>query len=209
MDTDEQHAHFAWDLLDSAKRVTAPQVIQEPQGTRERGPASRSDPEPPPVSQFSEPGSTEQLRGMPMAEASLTVGSKPPAAVTQPAPEAQTEELFTLPVRSDPAPENEPPCELEPVPVRLPVTAQQSLPDRSDGDVPKLSWIDVGRSTEPGQYRSRYGLVEVRAQDIRIWKMHPRAAFAVMQPSPYSERNVSWLGSFDLGDQEQVAEDER
>jgi hypothetical protein len=93
--------------------------------------------------------------------------------------------------------------------MRLPVMGQQSLPARSDGDVPKLSWIDVRRSTEPGQYRSRYGLVEVRAPYIWIWKMHPHAAFAVMQPSPYSERNVSWLGSSDLGDQEDFTGDEK
>ena len=189
MDTDDQHIHFAWDLLDSAKRVT------RPQGVEEQNVDKQVAPEPPPLP-FSEPDSTGQLRSMPEAEASLMVGSEPPAM------DGFTGKSFTVPLRLDPPPEKQPPGEPEPVPVKLPVTGHPARPARSDGDVPKLSWIDVGRSTEPGQYGSRYGLVEVRAQDIRIWKMHPHAAFAVMQPSPYSERNVSWLGSFDLGDRQ-------
>jgi hypothetical protein len=91
---------------------------------------------------------------------------------------------------------------------RLPVLGQQPLPVRSDGDIPKLGWHDVGMVTEPGQYKSRYGLVQVRADEIWIWKMHPNATFVVMQPSPYSDREVSRLGSFDLGNQEHFASDE-
>jgi hypothetical protein len=82
-------------------------------------------------------------------------------------------------------------------------------PVRSDGDIPKLSWNDVGMATEPGQYKSRYGLVQVRADEIWIWKMHPNATFVVMQPSPYSAQDVSRLGSFDLGNQEHFAPDEK
>jgi hypothetical protein len=80
---------------------------------------------------------------------------------------------------------------------------------RSDGDIPKLSWNDVGMATEPGQYKSRYGLIQVRADEIWIWKMHPNATFVVMQPSPYSRQDVSRLGSFDLGNREHFAPDEK
>ena len=86
---------------------------------------------------------------------------------------------------------------------------QPSLPNRSDGDIPKLSWSDVGMATAPGQYKSRYGLVQVRADEIWIWKMHPNATFVVMQPSPYSDQEVSRLGSFDLGNQEHFAPDQK
>ena len=204
MNTDEQHAHFAWDLLDSAKRVAVPQ------GTQEQVVEKRVTPEPPRRSQPSESRPT-QLRSAPMPEASLIAESKPPAAIAPPAPEAPTGEPFTTPFRPDSALEEAPSRarEPEPLPVRLPVIGQQTLPVRSDGDIPKLNWIDVGRSIEPGQYRSRYGLVQLRAEDIWIWKMHPHAAFVVMQPSPFSEENVSWLGSFDLGDQGDFAEDKK
>src|SRR4029079_18741032 len=112
--------------------------------------------------------------------------------------------------------QSEPPAEKEPAGLRmsgesgrLPILGQQSLPNRGDGDIPKLSWSDVGMATAPGQYKSRYGLVQVRADEIWIWKMHPNATFVVMQPSPYSDQEVSRLGSFDLGNQEHFAPDQK
>jgi hypothetical protein len=33
--------------------------------------------------------------------------------------------------------------------------------------------------TEPGQYESRFGLVEITAEDLAIWKQFPQAAFTV------------------------------
>ena len=62
----------------------------------------------------------------------------------------------------------------------------------------KLTWVDVGMATEPGQYQSRYGLVEVTADDLWVWQKYPNAAFVVMQPSPFSDETVSRLGTFEL-----------
>jgi len=235
MDTDEQPAHFAWDLLDAAKQVAAKQVAEK--------------------RTFSEPARTTNAPDAKEQEYALTlpaspiVQPQPPALrVIQPEPEAATEEPPTPPLlpmspteaalectnQHEPesgipplieqpataAIETEAPAAIEepsraqlqpePTAESLPTTGrrpgseskkmwQQPLSVRSDGDIPKLSWDDVGKATEPGQYKSRYGLIQVRADEIRIWKMYPNAAFAVMQPSPFSDQDVSRLGSFDVG----------
>jgi hypothetical protein len=240
MDTDEQPAHFAWDLLDAAKQVAVKQVTDE----RVTSEPARQTKAPDAEAQ----GLALTLRAPPV------VRHEPqpqPAAlpIIQPEPEAATEQPPTPPLQLEPtsetAPEGahqlepesgippmigQPPAtaiirteapaaieepssaQLQPEPraESLSITArrpesesgkmsQQSLPVRSDGEIPKLSWDDVGKATEPGQYKSRYGLIQVRADEIRIWKAYPNAAFAVMQPSPYSDQDVSRLGSFDVG----------
>jgi hypothetical protein len=62
----------------------------------------------------------------------------------------------------------------------------------------KLTWVEVGLATEPGQYESRFGLVEVTADDLWVWTKYPNAAFVVMQPSPSSGEVISRLGTFEL-----------
>lgn len=62
----------------------------------------------------------------------------------------------------------------------------------------KLTQQELGMPIDPGRYDSRYGAVEVTADDLWIWTKHPSAAFVVMQPSPYSEKKASWLGTFEL-----------
>jgi hypothetical protein len=62
----------------------------------------------------------------------------------------------------------------------------------------KLTWVEVGLATEPGQYESRFGLVEVTADDLWVWTKYPNAAFVVMQPSPFSGEVISRLGTFEL-----------
>jgi hypothetical protein len=157
MNTEDQPAHFAWDLLDSIK-----QVAEEP---GPRGIAADVTPETPPIS-----------------EHATAPGSENPPLVER---------------------------ELEPSPGRPPVVAQQSAAAWMGVDIWKLSWADVGMATEPGQYKSRYGLVEVSAAEVRIWRQHPTAAFVVMQPSPYSGEMVSRLGSFDLRSEANVAGEEK
>jgi hypothetical protein len=71
----------------------------------------------------------------------------------------------------------------------------------------KLTQLELGMPQDPGRYDSRYGVIEVTADDLWIWTKHPGAAFVVMQPSPYSEKNVSWLGTFEL--REDCASDAR
>jgi hypothetical protein len=64
----------------------------------------------------------------------------------------------------------------------------------------KLTWAEVGMANEPGRYETRYGLIEVTADDLWVWSKYPNAAFVVMQPSPFSEETVSRLGTFELGE---------
>jgi hypothetical protein len=256
MNTDEAPAHFAWDLLDSAKQVVEPRsaeaaeqpaaepepqpqvpdirpesqpvirpvacalddapigqheppetlIVRLEQATATEGPSPA--PLQPKPTAGSLPVSTD--RPEPEAEGSPTGGQPPAAAIILTEAAAEIEEPSNAPLQP------EPPVEKGPASVRmpgesgrLPVLGQQPIPVRSDGDIPKLSWNDVGMATEPGQYKSRYGLVQVRADEIWIWKMHPNATFVVMQPSPYSRQDVSRLGSFDLGNREYFAQDEK
>jgi hypothetical protein len=258
MNTDEAPAHFAWDLLDSAKQVVEPrsaetQAVEKP---------AAAEPQPQPQVPDIRPESQPVIRPAECALDDAPIGQQEPpetlivrleqatAEGRSPAPLQSKSTADSLPVSTDPPepeaegsptggqsaaaaiiltkaaaaieePSNaplqpEPAVEEEPASVRmlgesgrLPVLGQQPLPVRSDGDIPKLSWNDVGMATEPGQYKSRYGLVQVRADEIWIWKMHPNATFVVMQPSPYSGQDVSRLGSFDLGNQEHFAQDEK
>jgi hypothetical protein len=62
----------------------------------------------------------------------------------------------------------------------------------------KLTWAEIRMATEPGRYDSRYGLVEVTADDLWIWTKYSNAAFVVMQPSPFAEETLSRLGTFEL-----------
>jgi hypothetical protein len=173
MDTYED-AHFAWDLLASAKRATVPQSAPEQ-----------------PVQELAAPKP-------PALDASLTAASNPPAAIVPPAPPPATAQQFTGPVPSLDEASSRGCARLSPYLAEL---RRQPSTVGSNGDIPKLNWVDLGRSTEPGQYESRYGLVELRAEDLSIWKLYPHATFALMPPSPLSEKSVSRLGSFDLGDQ--------
>jgi hypothetical protein len=65
----------------------------------------------------------------------------------------------------------------------------------------KLLWGDVGMAAEPGQYETRFGLVEITVDDLAIFKNFPHAAFAFVGFSPhYSSEMVLRLGAFDMGD---------
>ena len=248
MNTDEQAAHFAWDLLDSAKQALETQVAEKPAAAEPAPQAEAPDPRPErqPVIQpvaselddapIGQPQPPEKPVVEPTAEPSpamlqpkptedeLQVRTGLPELESEMLPTGQTTATAIIPTDVVAAIEEpsstslqlEPPAEKGPADLRmpgesgrLPMLGQPSLPNRSDGDIPKLSWSDVGMATAPGQYKSRYGLVQVRADEIWIWKMHPTATFVVMQPSPYSDQEVSRLGSFDLGNQEHFAPDQK
>jgi hypothetical protein len=38
----------------------------------------------------------------------------------------------------------------------------------------KLTWCDI-MAAEPGQYKTRFGLVEIAVDDLAIWKHFPQA----------------------------------
>lgn len=53
-------------------------------------------------------------------------------------------------------------------------------------------------ATEPGQWETLFGLVEITADDIAIWKQYPLAAFSITGFSPRIEGQILRLGSFEL-----------
>ena len=53
-------------------------------------------------------------------------------------------------------------------------------------------------ATEPGQWETQFGLVEITADDIAIWKQYPLAAFSITGFSPRIEGQILRLGSFEL-----------
>ncbi|QDW36959.1 hypothetical protein FFI89_007295 [Bradyrhizobium sp. KBS0727] len=228
MDTEDSIAHFAWDLLDSAKQLAGPRATEaqaaskpDEQATQPKAPHMGSE------RQFDVRTLTSARDTPPIEEhkidpfQSTTAGEKQPDRAALPVPETETsptrekppeattiqsEAATTIEQASTKPPQPEPPVQNALASASRPrefesklVSGQQLLPLQSNGDVLKLSWSDVGMTTEPGQYKSRYGLVQIRADEIWIWKMHPNATFVVMQPSPYSDQEVSRLGSFDLG----------
>ncbi|QOZ56123.1 hypothetical protein KUL72_13995 [Bradyrhizobium arachidis] len=62
----------------------------------------------------------------------------------------------------------------------------------------RLRFSDVGEPSEPGEHRSRFGLVEITRNDLAVWKAFPNAVFTVIQPSPYSNAMISRLGTFEV-----------
>ena len=64
----------------------------------------------------------------------------------------------------------------------------------------KLTWEDIGSATVPGQYQTRFGMVEVTGDDVAIWKQFPQAKFAVVGLSLRHSSEVLHLGAFDISD---------
>jgi hypothetical protein len=63
----------------------------------------------------------------------------------------------------------------------------------------KLTWPEAGMVREPGQYESRFGLVEITADDLAVWTRFPQAAFTVTGLSPDSSaERILRLGAFEL-----------
>jgi len=195
MDSDERALHFEWDLLDAAKQAAIkPALDKSVFGAR-----SRVE-----IEVLELPRDTS-----PVAQSSFT----------QPEPKVVSHDPSALPVRPEPITHAgtfragfEPKAGMLPLDISAaeadlpelesdnhPMIAHEPLRIRSDRAIPKLGWSDIGMATEPGQYSSRYGLIQVQENEIWIWKMHPNATFTVMHPSPYSSQNFSQLGSFDLG----------
>jgi len=74
----------------------------------------------------------------------------------------------------------------------------------------KLTWPEVGMVTEPGQYESRFGLVEITAEDLAIWMQFPQAAFTVAGLSPHSSaERILRLGTFELRTESNYSESEK
>jgi hypothetical protein len=65
----------------------------------------------------------------------------------------------------------------------------------------KLVWGDIGMVAEPGQCKTRFGLVEITVDDLAIWKQFPHAAFVVVGLSPhYPSETVLRLEALDISD---------
>ena len=197
MDTYEHHAHFAWDLLDPIKQPVEPPSVPKP-AIPERGT--------PEFLRLSQAPSPILSDATPVADASSIAVTNPPEATVPPLPEP-TDEEYRAPLPQDSTLDEAPSRERVPLSEPPPETRRPPLLIGNDGDIARLSWVDVDRSTAPGEYESRYGVVQLRPEDILIWQRHPHATFAVLPPSPLSERGVFWLGTFDLGHQGEFADD--
>ena len=58
-----------------------------------------------------------------------------------------------------------------------------------------ITWQDLGRPEQPGNYQFADGMVSVRADDIAVWQQHPDAMFTVValpRPGHYG------LGAYEL-----------
>jgi hypothetical protein len=58
-----------------------------------------------------------------------------------------------------------------------------------------VTWQDVGRPEQPGNYQFTDGMISVRADEIAIWRQYPNAMFTVVgfpRPGYYG------LGSYEL-----------
>jgi hypothetical protein len=64
--------------------------------------------------------------------------------------------------------------------------------------VMKVTWNDVGRREEAGDYPFRGGILRISANDIDIWKEHPTAIFTVTVFEPLSGPKKYLLGPYEL-----------
>jgi hypothetical protein len=170
-----------------------PIVQPEPEAATEEPPTPPLQPEP---TTEAAPESDQQFE--PESGIPLMIRQSPATAIIPTEAASAIEEPSTAQLQPEPTAEK-PPASAGRPESESGKMWQQLLPVRRDADIPKLRWDDIGKATEPGQYKSRYGLIQVRADEIWIWKTYPNAAFAVIQPSPYSDQDVSRLGSFDVG----------
>jgi hypothetical protein len=53
--------------------------------------------------------------------------------------------------------------------------------------------------TEPGRYMFRFGIVEITADDLRIWTQFPDAEFALVAQPSTGPADEFKLGVFDIG----------
>jgi hypothetical protein len=64
----------------------------------------------------------------------------------------------------------------------------------------RVSWDDIGRSTEEGEWEVRGQTVSVTWRQIEIWKQHPDAVFTATYFAPVSGTARWVLGSYELPD---------
>ena len=65
----------------------------------------------------------------------------------------------------------------------------------------KLTWADISMAAEPGQYKTRFGLIEITVDDLAVRKNFPKATLAVVGLSPHhSSETILRLGAFDVND---------
>jgi hypothetical protein len=57
-----------------------------------------------------------------------------------------------------------------------------------------VSWDDLNRVNEPGQYPFRDGTITVTFAEIAIWKGKPHAEFQLMRKNPVQNQIVYLLG---------------
>jgi len=64
--------------------------------------------------------------------------------------------------------------------------------------VNKITWSQVGRVTDPGQYTFGFGSLAITAEDIAVWEQFPDAVFTLVERAKASAAGEFRLGAFDL-----------
>ncbi len=97
-----------------------------------------------------------------------------------------------------------------------PNDAYAVVPIEPDGPprltVNKITWPQVGRVTEPGQYMFTFGWLTIIVDDLAIWEKFPNAAFTLYSTATATEsgdetREEFRLGTFEL--RENISLDEK
>jgi len=77
-------------------------------------------------------------------------------------------------------------------------------------DIPKVTWAQVGRVSEPGRYLFRFGWLTITAEDLWVWGNYPTAVFALIRAgSEQPDADEFRLGTFELRTNSNYSESER
>ncbi|MGX1321556.1 hypothetical protein AB7M17_005009 [Bradyrhizobium sp. USDA 377] len=184
--------HFDWDALAALRARPAPAAASgaaydasRRNGEFRDGRASVQS-VPPVVEPESQPGT--EPTSLPDEPATTAAGA------IDPAPEARATQSDAGAL-SDPLASERSAIDREPL--LLATIHRPPLPFPKDG-ILRLRFSDVGEPAEPGEHRSRYGLVAITRSDLAVWKAFPDAVFTVIQPSPYSNAAAFRLGTFEV-----------
>ncbi|MDN5005265.1 hypothetical protein ACFQZO_30875 [Bradyrhizobium sp. GCM10027634] len=184
--------HFDWGALAMSRARSVPaattsaaNISSERNGASGEGQASSQTA--PPVAE-PEPHSGVELISLREVPANIPAGALAPV----PEPRAAHGDDAGLPDSHSPESEVLRQEALRPAKTGYPPL---SLPN--DG-IQRLRFSDIGEPSEPGQYRSPYGLVEITRNDLAVWKAFPDAIFAIIAPSPYSSATIFRLGTFEV-----------
>ena len=65
--------------------------------------------------------------------------------------------------------------------------------------VNKITWVQVGRVTEPDRYMFKFGWLTITAEDLAVWEQYPNAAFTLVRTATTTETAEETVEEFRLG----------